>query len=169
ESVISWFKLLYLEDAYSPWKIYWHGLTSQLDGDVLKNLSKTMQMNDLESGRMISQRLEVPDILDNLFKMKKDDNYEIYRLLSQYDTEILLFIMAKANNEKVKKAISLYFTKLKGTTIKVRGSDLEKMGYRPGPVYREIFSNLLKARLRDEVSTREDELNFIKENFKTIS
>lgn len=169
ESVISWFKLLYLEEDYSPWKVYWHGLTSQLDGDVLKGMSKNMQMNDLESSRMISQRLEVPDILDKLFKMKKNDNYETYRLLSLYDTELLLFIMAKANNEKIKKVISLYFTKLKGTTIKVRGTDLIKLGFKPGPIFRDIFSGVLRARLHDDVSTREDEIDFIKENFKVIS
>jgi tRNA nucleotidyltransferase (CCA-adding enzyme) len=169
ESVISWFKLLYLEEDYSPWKVYWHGLTSQLDGEVLNEMAKRMQMNDLESRRMTAQRLEVPNILDKLFKMKKDNNYEVYTLLSQYDTELLLFIMAKANNEKIKKVISLYFTKLKGTTIKVGGVDLMKLGFKPGPVFRDIFSSLLKARLHNEVSTREDEIEFIKKNFKGIS
>ena len=169
ESVISWFRLLYLEEIFTPWKIYWHGLTSQLDGDLLGEMSENMQMNDLESRRMITQRREVTDILDKLFKMRKDDNYEIYKLLSQYDTELLLFIMAKANNEKIKKVISLYFTKLKGTTVKVRGEDLMKMGFKPGPLYRDIFSGLLKARLHDEVSTLEDEINYINENFKGMS
>jgi tRNA nucleotidyltransferase (CCA-adding enzyme) len=169
ESVISWFKLLYLEEPYEQWKVYWHGLTSQLDGDILDNMAERMQMNDLESRIMITQRLKVPDILDKLFKMKKDNNYEIYTLLSLYDTELLLFIMAKANNEKIKKVISLYFTKLKGTRIKVRGTDLVKMGFKPGPLYRDIFSSVLKARINDEVRTGEDEINYIKENFKGMS
>ncbi len=169
ESVISWFRLLYLEEPYDQWKVYWHGLTSQLDGDILDDMTERMQMNDLESRRMIAQRLQVPNILDKLFKMKKDNSYEIYTLLSQYDTELLLFIMAKANNEKIKKVISLYFTKLKGTKIKVRGADLVKMGLKPGPLYRDIFSGLLKARINDEVTTMEDEINYIKENFKGMS
>ena len=166
ESVISWFKLLYLEGPFNQWKVFWYGLTSQLDGEILDDMAGRMQMNDLENRRMITQRLQVPVILDKLFRMKKDDNFEIYTLLSKYDTELLLFIMAKANNEKIKKVISLYFTKLRGTAVKIRGSDLVKMGFKPGPVFRDIFQYLLKARLHDEVSTREDEINYIKEKFK---
>jgi tRNA nucleotidyltransferase (CCA-adding enzyme) len=169
ESVISWFKLLYIEEPFRPWKVYWHGLTSQLEGDILSGLAIKMQMNDLESHRMIAQRLVGGNILDKLFRMKKDNNWDLYTLLSQYDTELLLFVMAKANNEKIKKLISVYFTKLKGTVIKTRGSDLMEMGFTPGPLYREIFSSLLRARLDETVSTREDEINYIKKNFKVKS
>jgi tRNA nucleotidyltransferase (CCA-adding enzyme) len=169
ESVISWFKLLYLEEPYRPWKVYWHGLTSQLDGEVLSELAKRLMMNDLESQKMIAQRLDVTDILDKLFRIKKDDNYGIYTLLSRYDTETLLFLMAKANNEKIKKLISNYFTKLKGTAIKVKGSDLMQMGLQPGPLYREIFSDLLRARLDEAVITKEDEIEYIKKHFNRES
>jgi tRNA nucleotidyltransferase (CCA-adding enzyme) len=169
ESVISWFKLLYLEEPFSPWKVYWHGLTSQLDGEILSELSKKLMMNDLDCQKMVTQRLEVSDILDKLFRMKKDNNYEIYTLLSRYDTETLLFLMAKANNEKIKKLISNYFTKLKGTSIKVKGSDLMQMGFQPGPLYREIFSELLRARLDEAVSTKEDEMEYVKKHFKRKS
>jgi len=166
ESVISWFNLLYLEQPCSPWKVYWHGLTSQLDGEALSGLANRLMMNDSENHRIIIQRHQTADILDSLFRIKKDNNYDIYTLLSRYDTETLLFIMAKANNEKIKKLISAYFTKLNGMTIQLKGKDLKQMGFQPGPIYREIFSNLLKARLNEGVSTREDEIEYIKKHFK---
>ena len=53
--------------------------------------------------------------------------------------------------------------------MKLRGADLLKMGFRPGPLYRDIFSAVMKARLNDEVTTKEDEINYIKENFKGMS
>jgi len=166
ESVISWFNLLYLEEPYSPWKVYWHGLTSQLDGEALNGLANRLMMNDSENQRLVAQRLQTADILDALFRMKKDNNYDIYTLLSRYDTETLLFIMAKANNEKIKKLISIYFTKLKGMTLLLKGKDLKQMGFQPGPIYNEIFSSLLKARLNEGVNTREDEIEYIKKHFK---
>jgi hypothetical protein len=46
-------------------------------------------------------------LLDSLFRKESEYNYSIYTLLSQYYTEFLLFIMAKANNEKIKKIISI--------------------------------------------------------------
>ena len=115
--VISWFNLLYLEEPYEEWKVYWHGLTSSLDANAFARLKENLQLADLESRRMISQRLEVNRALDKLYRVKGDDNYELYTLLSRYDTEILLYMMAKAQNEGIKRLISNYFTKLKNQKL----------------------------------------------------
>ena len=163
--VISWFNLLYLDEAYEPWKVYWYGLTSTLDNKGLAVLSKRMQMNDLESRKMVIQRVDVNKVLDKLYRLKSDDNYSIYTLLSQYDTEILLFMMAKANNEKIKKLISNYFTKLKSVKVSIKGRELKDMGLKPGPVYKNIFDQLLKARLNNNLTSKKDEINFVKEKF----
>ena len=74
-------------------------------------------------------------------------------------------MMAKANNEKTKRLISNYFTRLKGTKIMLQGKDLKGMGIKPGPLYKEIFNSLLKAKLDNLISTRDDEVRFVKETF----
>lgn len=163
--VISWFNLLYLEEPFEPWKVYWCGLTSSLDGKGLHSLAKRMKMEKLENRRMISQQLDVHTVMDKLYRSKGDSNFAIYTLLSQYDTEILLYLMARANNEKIKRLISNYFTRLKDTRTRLKGRDLKKMGFQPGPLYREIFNGLLEARLNNQLSTKEDEIRFVKERF----
>jgi tRNA nucleotidyltransferase (CCA-adding enzyme) len=165
KAVISWFDLLYLEEPYETWKIFWYGLTSSLDAKAVQALAARMQMNDAESRKMIAQRLNLDHIVDSLIRIKGDDNFGIYTLLSQYDTEILLFMMAKANNEKLKKIISNYFTRLKGKRLYLKGKDLKDMGFHPGPLYKEIFTRLLEASLNGKVGTREDEIEFVKERF----
>lgn len=165
-AVIAWFDLLYLEEPYEPWKVFWYGLTSSLDAKALRNLQVRMMMNDMDSRKMISQRLAANEVLDRLFKMDMEDHFDVYTLLSQYDTEILLFLMAKANNEKTRKLISNYFTRLKGTKVKLRGRDLKEMGYEPGPIYKEILNRLLEARMNGLVSSKEEERNFVKEHFR---
>ena len=167
EGVISWFNLLYLEEAYEPWKLYWHGLTSQLDTKALGRLATRMQMVDHESRRMIMQREEMGGMLEKLYRLSPEDNYGLYTLLRHYDTEILLYMMAKVNNEKIKRMISHYFTKLKGTKIVLKGKDLKKMGFKPGPVYKEIFDSLLKAKLNNLVGTKDEEAGFVKERYGT--
>ncbi|MDB9822529.1 CBS domain-containing protein [Deltaproteobacteria bacterium] len=164
-AVITWFDLLYLEEPYETWKVFWYGLTSSLDAKTLQELAKRMQMNDLESRKMIAQRLDVVRVLDRLYRLKEDNNYGIYSLLSQYDTEILLFMMAKTDNKKTKKLISTFFTRLKITKARIKGRELKEMGFKPGPLYKEIFNRLLEARLNGKVSTKEDEIDFVKENF----
>jgi tRNA nucleotidyltransferase (CCA-adding enzyme) len=165
KAVISWFDLLYLEEPYQPWKVFWYGLTSFLDEKALRNLAKNIQMNDLESRKMIAQRLGVKALLERLYQLKGDDNYKIYTLLSQYDTEILLFVMAKEHDNKTKRIISKFFTRLKSKKVLLKGKELKEMGFKPGPLYKEIFSRLLEAVLNDRVETKEDEIDFVREHF----
>lgn len=165
EKVITWFKLLYIEASLEPWKVYWYGLTAMLDTQTLAQVAQNLQMADLESRRMIDQEQDINHLLNRLHQIKHNDFYEIYTLLSQYDTEILLFLMARTNNERLKRQISFYFTKLKGEKINFKGRDLIKMGFKPGPLYREILDNLLKARLNEQLTTKEDEEKFVLENY----
>ncbi|MFC1822133.1 hypothetical protein ACFL9T_05465, partial [Thermodesulfobacteriota bacterium] len=69
------------------------------------------------------------------------------------------------SSEKVKRFISNYFTRLKGTKIALKGRDLKEMGYPPGPLYKKIFNGLLKVRLNNLARTREDEVRFVQETF----
>jgi len=41
------------------------------------------------------------------------------------------------------------------------------MGFRPGPSYKEILDALLAARLNNVVNTKEDEVKFVTERFRT--
>jgi tRNA nucleotidyltransferase (CCA-adding enzyme) len=164
--VIAWFNHLYLEERYDAWKLYWHGLTSALDLKALQALGERLQMGDAEGRRMVAQRAEMNSVLDKLFRSKGEStHYELYRLLSSYDTETLLFMMAKANNRIIKRQISNFFTRLKGAKVSLTGRDLKLLGFTPGPLYRQILDALLEAKLNSQVNTREDELLFVKEKF----
>ena len=165
KGVLSWFNLLYLEEPYEPWKVYWHGLTSSLDTQALQKLVERMQMVDQESRKLLSQRIGLTQMTDELFRFKGNNNYDLYTLLAQYDTEILLYMMERTNSEKIKRMLSNYFTKLKGTEVKLKGKDLKGMGFQPGLLYKEIFNSLMEARLNNFISTRNDEIRFLKERF----
>jgi tRNA nucleotidyltransferase (CCA-adding enzyme) len=165
ERVIAWYHLLYLEETFAPWKVYWHGLTSALDLKALRRMADRMGMNDWESQRMISQRERANGLLDALFRFE-GDNYHIYTLLVPYDTEILLCTMAQANSEKIRRLISLYFTRLKGTKVETRGKDLLRMGLKSGPVFSEIFERLLEARLNDKIKTKADEIRYVTSHYQ---
>ena len=45
--------------------------------------------------------------------------------------------------------------------VAVTGNDLKEMGYEPGPIFREILTALLEARLNGEVRSRNDEIEFV--------
>ena len=163
--ILSWFDLLYLEEPYEAWKVYFLGLISSLDAKAFQAMTERLQMGDADGRRMASQRLEGNTLLDRLFKFQGKGNYSLYKLLSQYDTEILLYIMAKANNRTIKRLVSHYFTKLKGTESLIKGKDLRAMGFSPGPLYRDILEALLEARLNNVVTSKEDEETFVRERY----
>jgi tRNA nucleotidyltransferase (CCA-adding enzyme) len=163
--VISWFDLLYLDEPYHPWKVYWHGLTSFLNKKALGLLMDRMQATDQELNHMYKLRPQVEKAMDRLYHFKGENDYALYTLLYQYDTEVLLYMMAKANNKNIKKLISHFFTKLKDEKVLLKGRDLKKMGFPPGPVYKKIFDRLLEVRLKGAVSTKKNEVRFVKENF----
>jgi tRNA nucleotidyltransferase (CCA-adding enzyme) len=69
--------------------------------------------------------------------------------------------MAKTTQTATRRYISLYFTQLKDTKPILRGNDLVRMGVKPGPSIRKGLEDLLKARLDEQVITRQDELKYL--------
>ncbi len=168
KGILVWFNLLYLDVIYKPWKVYFHGLTSSLSDDALDNLATRMQAQDKEILRMISDRQEIQKALKELSQLKDKKNYSLYRILSPLSPEILLCGMAKTKSERIKRCISIFFTKLKGTKIFIQGKDLIDMGYKPGPLFKEIFESILEAKLEGDISTRDDEIKFLKDRFGSL-
>jgi tRNA nucleotidyltransferase (CCA-adding enzyme) len=91
------------------------------------------------------------------------NNSTLYRELSGFRTELILYMMAISRQKQVKKAISLYFTSLRRVMVSLKGKDLQKMGVEPGPIYREILQAALDAKLNGKLKTRKDELEFARD------
>ncbi len=165
KGVLSWFNLLYLDESFQAWKVYWHGLTSGLDPKSLEELSSRLQLGHSEKQALVWPRLGLARVLEQIDSLPEEDYHSLYTLLSQYDNETLLYSMAKSRSKKVKRGISTFFTRLKGTRSLLRGRDLQSMGLQPGPLYKEVFDVLLKARLEGAVTTKEDEMRVVRERF----
>ncbi len=69
-------------------------------------------------------------------------------------------MMAITKQQRIKKAISHYFTNLRRVKVALKGRDLKKMGVVPGPVYRDILQAALDAKLNGKLKTHKDELEF---------
>jgi len=162
-TVLSWFDLLYLNEPYEKWLIYFLALTQPVT-----QFSELRQRLGLPKGvfEIITLcRSEGEKVLMTLQKNPKSSRSEIYKLLSPFANEVLLFLMARTNQEASRKAISLYFTQLKSIQISVGGEDLKAIGLVPGPLYKEILGDLLEARINEKVLTHEDEIAYVKKHF----
>ena len=163
--VTSWFDLLFLEEQYDRWLIYFYGLMDGLRETEIEEMGQHLCMNEREQKRTVEGKRQADQTLLHFFSWIHTGylpkRSEIYASLDSFSIETKLFMMAKTNQTTTRKYLSLYFTQLKDVKPLLRGADLIEMGMRPGPFIKKTLSNLLKARLDEQVVTQQDEFEFI--------
>ena len=158
--VVSWYDLLFLDESYMKWAVYFLALIHRCEKDQALEICRRFELAPRLQRLFVESRAGAQHCLYALARSLPADNSTVYHWLAGFRTELILFMMAAADQEKVKKAISLYFTQLRRTTITLKGEDLRQMGAPPGPIYREIFQAVLDAKLNGRVKTRAEELEF---------
>jgi tRNA nucleotidyltransferase (CCA-adding enzyme) len=163
--VISWFDLLFLEQRYERWLIYFYGLIDFLKEGEREALCQRLAMNEKLGKRVLEGKLQADRTLLQIFSWINTDRRpkrsEIYDVLDPLSTESKLFMMAKTTQVATRRYISLYFTQLKDTKPLLRGKDLIQLGMKSGPLIKRALTGLLKARLDEQVITRQDEMEYI--------
>ena len=165
KGIISWFNLLYLEEKYETWEIYFFGLIDALNKQEILKICQRLSITEKTTQKVILAIEQSDIVLKQLTQRDAAARSKIYNLLRPISTEALLFTMAKTDKNYIKKAISLYFTQLKRTRILLTGEDIKELGIAPGKIFKRILDNLLEAKLDGRVKTKEEEINFIKENY----
>ncbi len=165
QHVISWFDLLFLEEKYDRWLIYFYGLIDSLKEEGVIEICQRLDMVGKFKIRVMEGKRQAEKTLLKIFSWIEAGieprRSEIYELLNPIPTEVKLFMMAKTTQNLTRKYISLYFTQLKDTKPILRGADLVKMGIKPGPGIKRRLNDLLKARLDEQVITRQDEIDYL--------
>lgn len=163
---IAWYKLLYLEKPVENWQIYFMGLLDELGKEYIVEICRRLTIHVRFEEKIIYGRDEIKRISTKLYRQKNIRPSEIYHLLRPISIELLLLMMAKAKEDRVKKAISLYLTNLRGMKTSITGKDLKIVGLVPGPLFKEIMEKVLDARLDGEVKSREEELILVKAHIR---
>jgi tRNA nucleotidyltransferase (CCA-adding enzyme) len=159
---LTWFRLLYLELTVEPWYVFFLGLLDRLKERALDETLERLSIPVRTRERMRHGRRRYREVLAAFYKEPKLAPSRTYDLLTTLDTELLLLMMAKAKQEKAKKYISLYLTRLRAVKVELSGDDLKKMGIPPGPRYKKILAELLDAKLDGLVHNRDEEMAFVR-------
>jgi tRNA nucleotidyltransferase (CCA-adding enzyme) len=162
KKVLSWFDLLFLEESYMKWIVYLLTLFRGLDRQTTQEACKRLELSLRNEKLFCDQRFEAQSRLAWLERKMPEKDSGLYRFLSEFKTEMVLFMMAATHDQGVKKAISNYFIRLRYITPMIGGKHLVKMGIEPGPIYREILDALLDAKIDNDVGTLEDERRFVR-------
>ena len=166
EKVLTWHNLLFLDEPCKAWMVYLLALMESIekgDGDALCD---RLQLIQRYRKVLIQEKTKAEESMKWMASQETLKNSDVYRKLHPFHTETLLYMMASTTRESIKRAISNYITRLRSTTTFLNGNDLKEMGFKPGPLFREILDSLLDARLNGEVKTRLNEIEFVRRNWK---
>ncbi|PID43598.1 MAG: prohead protease [Proteobacteria bacterium] len=165
QRAISWFKLLYLPDAYEAWIIYLLTIMSRSPVPVLNNFCNRFQIARKQKEILIHEKTVTDKTAHFLARRPGLKNSEIYMLLSELRIEGLLYLMAIARKTDVKRMISSYVTSMRQERPLLNGNDLKELGYQPGPLFKEILHALVLARIDHMITSREEEIAFVQNSF----
>ena len=161
---LSWFTLLFLEEKPDKGDIYLMALLSAVSEaereTAFARLSTPSKLKEKVTRGILHSR-ELARVLP------LHDPAKVYQALHVLDIEAILFAMAVVVDDSKKKEISRYLIELRKVKPLCTGQDLKEMGITPGPRYSEILDTLLEERLRGTLKTREEELAFIRERYRT--
>jgi len=166
KKVLSWHDLLFLEESYRRWAVYFLALIRHCDMETSRIICRRIELAPRHRDIFIKDRFEADRCLNWMERNLPLSNSTLFHQLSGFKIELALYMMAVTKNENVKKSISSYFTRLRHIHPAVTGKDLLKMGLEPGPVFKEILQAVLDAKLNDQLKTRYDEIDFVKEYVK---
>jgi len=162
KSAISWHDLLFTEDSYERWSIYFMALIQPFDNETSREICSNLELAPRHEQLVCRHRIAAQRCVTAMEQKPPANDAELYHLLHGHRTELILYMIAVTPSTAVKKAISKYYNVLRSTQPMLGGKDLIAMGLNPGPMFRPVLEALLDARLSGKVETRDDEIRFVK-------
>ncbi len=164
-SVLAWYDLSFIGNGCDRWLVYLLALADPLSLEGLEEFCSRMEFPPRLTSWLLEGRTKAISVAQGFYRNHDLKPSAIYRLLEGLDAEWLLFIMAKTQQDETRRAISLYFRNLKEVRSDLGGKELKSMGISPGPIYRQILDQLLDGRLNGELTSREEEEEFVRQHF----
>jgi tRNA nucleotidyltransferase (CCA-adding enzyme) len=152
---------------YGEWLVFLIALLQPLSPPVRKELVDSLKLARRE--REIIRAADLVNPLLNFLRSEEAHNpVVLYERLNPLPLEVLIFLLAKvefSGEKQVKEKLTTYLNRLRGTKVLLTGEDLQRLSFKPGPIYKKIFESLLHARLEGKVKTWEDEVKYVVDNF----
>ncbi len=162
KQVVSWYRLSFLDEPLDRWWVYLLALFSNLPHEEIVSAGARLILSAGQLDRMLWTLENSGKLIRGFFQKARHKPSEIYRALQPFRPEELLFLMAAADKEETRKAVSHYFHRYRNIASELRGKDLKEMGMPPGPIYRKLLDEILDARLNGEVRSRHEEFLFLR-------
>jgi tRNA nucleotidyltransferase (CCA-adding enzyme) len=166
KKVISWHDLLFLEESYMKWPVYFLAIIRGTDDKVTEDICTRLELAPRHRVLLGKDRFAAERSLFWLERNATVPNHVLCEKLSEFKTEMILYMMAATRQEQVKRVISNYCVTLRYVQPAITGKDLLEMGVEPGPVYKEILKSLRDKKVDGMLKTKDDEVAHVKYRLK---
>ncbi len=134
------------------WFIYFAALIVNSDYN-----NEKLNLNNIEKKSLNDLKSLLNTDFNNLNDYKK-----IYKsFINCSDLAINCFYVISEDNTAVK----LFLNKLKNIKTEITGHDLINLGLKPSSYFHEIFERILEKKLNGEITSKEEELEYVKQNY----
>lgn len=158
--VLAWYNLSFLDEPCRQWIAHFLILIKQIKRRSAYEICQRLELPPRLRVYFTTARFKANNTLHWLESQSELSNSTLYKALSDFELELLLYMMATTTNARVKQGISLFLNELRIVTGKINGNDLIALNIPTGPHYKEILDAALYARLDGKIKSREDELAF---------
>ncbi|MFQ6066876.1 MAG: CBS domain-containing protein, partial [bacterium] len=158
------FQILFLREV-KRWLVRLLLLLDDMSKAEVEEFCQRYRFNREERDSLIRGRLEAKRLVSKLSTRQSLAPSSIYHLLEPFSQEVLLFVMAKTRQKLLERRIFHYLSKLKRMRVEIDGNDLKRLGYPPSPRFSQILEELRKARLDGRIRTKEEEIEYVRNNF----
>ncbi|WGV26108.1 CBS domain-containing protein [Halotia branconii] len=130
------------QQSLNHWQMRLEALIAHLAPEFREKVAKNLQLQEDSIKRLQNLASAQTDVQKSLPQCQRSS--QIIQLLRQHDLPMLILI-ALQSSRLIRQQIWHYFTVLANVQPILNGNDLKKLGYQPGPQYRQILDDLLIA------------------------
>lgn len=158
KDIIDWYRLLYFDEQPAPWFIYLLGLCRNLNYQEAAGVFARLGVPQLRKTDMLHWRERIRASLPHIEAWQQQNASArrvsaLCSLLANIPLEGLLYMMARSDQQGVRKSLSRYITEWRREKVDLTGDDLKALGLEPGPLFGRIMRRLLAAKLDGEATS----------------
>ncbi|MBC1222916.1 CBS domain-containing protein [Nostoc sp. UCD121] len=153
------------EQTLIHWQMRLEALIAHLTPEYRAKVAQNLQLQDDSTVRLKNLVQNFSQVIECLPTFQRPS--QVVQLLRQYDLPMLILIALQSPRE-IRHQIWEYLTVWANVQPLLNGNDLKKLGYKPGPQYRQILDDMLAATLDRVIKDKTEAEEFLAQHYPNI-
>ncbi|ABA21330.1 Phosphoesterase, RecJ-like protein [Trichormus variabilis ATCC 29413] len=145
-----------------PWQMRLEAIIAHLAPMYRGKVAKNLQLQEDSIQHLQNLAVAQAEIVQSLSEYQRPS--QVVQLLRKYNLEILILI-ALQSQRPIRRQIWQYLTVWANVQPILNGNDLKKLGYKPGPQYRQMLDDLLAKTLDGNITNQVEAQEFLAQQY----